>query len=222
MSLRQRRLGGPDLATRDERKRRTRRTLLDAALALVGEGRSFSSLGLREVTRQAGVVPTSFYRHFHDLDELGLALVEEGGRTLRHLLREVRHAGLAPADTIRRSVRVYQEYVVTHRLHFRFLAGERASGCGPVRNAIRREVGHFVQEMAEDLRQLGILAHLTTPALQMVCGLVVNTMLNAAIDILDLPRNDRHREAELMETFLRQLRVIFLGALQWEERPRGA
>jgi AcrR family transcriptional regulator len=221
VSLRHPRLVDADLATREERKRRTRRALLDAALALMGEGRSFTSLGLREVTRQAGVVPTSFYRHFHDLDELGLALVEEGGRTLRHLLREVRQAGLTPADTIRRSVRVYREYVEAHRLHFRFLAGERAGGSGPIRNAIRREVGYFVQEMADDLRQLHVLPELTTPALQMVCGLVVNTMLNAAIDILDLPPDDPHREAELMETFLRQLRVVFLGGMQWKEPPRS-
>jgi len=35
-----------------------------------------ASLGIREVTRQAGVVPTSFYRHFRNMDDLGLQLVD--------------------------------------------------------------------------------------------------------------------------------------------------
>jgi AcrR family transcriptional regulator len=43
----------------------------------MSDGRSFVSISLREVTREAGVVPTAFYRHFKDMDELGLALVDE-------------------------------------------------------------------------------------------------------------------------------------------------
>lgn len=33
-----------------------------------------SSLGLREISRQAVIVPNSFYRHFHDVDELAIVL----------------------------------------------------------------------------------------------------------------------------------------------------
>ncbi|MFY8134203.1 MAG: TetR family transcriptional regulator, partial [Aquimonas sp.] len=80
--------------TRDERRLLTRAQLLSAALQLMGTGRSFASLSLREITREAGVVPAAFYRHFPNLDELGLALVEESGATLRRLLREARRTGL--------------------------------------------------------------------------------------------------------------------------------
>ena len=63
-------------ATRQERKQRTRRALLDAALGLL-EGQSFSSLSLRQVTGVAGIVPTAFYRHFDNMEELGLVLIDE-------------------------------------------------------------------------------------------------------------------------------------------------
>jgi TetR/AcrR family transcriptional regulator, fatty acid biosynthesis regulator len=53
--------------------------------------------------------------------------------------------------------------------------------------------------------------------MQMICGLVVNTMLNAASDIFDLPAGQPHVEQELVENFVRQLRVIFLGAAQWRD-----
>src|SRR5687767_7268200 len=89
------------IVTRAERKQRTRNHLLESALRLMQEGRSFTSLGLREVTREAGVVPTSFYRHFEDMDQLALALVEETGITLRRLLREARQAGVPPINIIR-------------------------------------------------------------------------------------------------------------------------
>ena len=54
MAVHTRTLAG--VTTRQERKRRTRQALLEAALELLEE-QSFSSLSLRQVTRAAGVVP---------------------------------------------------------------------------------------------------------------------------------------------------------------------
>jgi TetR/AcrR family transcriptional regulator, fatty acid biosynthesis regulator len=204
---------------RSPRKQRTREALLEAALHLLKQGRSFNGLSLREVTREAGVVPTAFYRHFHSMDELGLALVEEGGLTLRRMLREARRHGVPLQDIIRSSVLIYKRYVEDNRLQFRFVAGERGGGVPAIRDAIRREVSHFTNEMAQDLRALDALPGLSTATLQMICGLVVNTMLNAAVDILDLPPGRPELERELVDNFVRQLRVVFLGARQWKEKP---
>ena len=52
----------PDSLSRSARKDLTRANLLQAALNLMGGGRSFTSLGLREIAREAGVVPNAFYR----------------------------------------------------------------------------------------------------------------------------------------------------------------
>jgi len=204
-------------STRGELKERTRLRLIEAALALIAQGRGYTSLSLREIAREAGVVPTAFYRHFRDLDELGLAVVEMGGATLRHLLREARRDGIPPTDMLRGSVLVYKRFVEERSLVFRFLAGERGGGSRVIREAIRTEEDHFASEMAQDLRTLGILPELSRGALQMICGLVVTTMLNAASDILDLPANRPKQEKELVENFVRQLRLIFLGARYWRE-----
>ena len=204
--------------SRIEQKERTRLRLVEAALSLIGQGRSFSALGLREVTREAGVVPAAFYRHFRDLDELGLALVEMGGVTLRRLLREARRDGIPPTDMLRGSVLIYKRFVEDRPLVFRFIAGERGGGSRVIREAIRTEESHFASEMAQDLRTIGTLPDLSSASLQMICGLVVTTMLNAASDILDLPAGQPKREEELVGNFVRQLRVIFLGAARWRER----
>ncbi len=207
-----------DPLTRTERKAVTRRALLDAALTLVGEGRSFTGIALREIARQAGIVPNAFYRHFRSTDELGLELVEEVGITLRRLLREARQVNVAQGDILRRSVRVYQDYVKANRLLFQFISSERSGGSRVLRLAIRNDVTHFTNEMAQDFRALGLYRELPTPRLQMVCGLIVMTMLAAATDILDLPPDQPMLEQEMAENFVRQLTIILLGAGQWKER----
>ena len=205
---------------RDVRKLRTRQQLMQAALILGGQGRGFTSLSLREVTREIGVVPASFYRHFKDMDDLGLALVEEGGVTLRRLLREARRSGFEPKDMLRNSVLIYKRYLEHNRLVFAFIVGERSGGSPVIRKAIRREEEHFVHEMAQDLRDLGTVpGALSTHTLELICSLVVSTMLNAANDILDLPADQKQGEQELVEHFVLQLRLIFLGARLWRE-PR--
>ena len=206
-----------DSGSRVERKQRTRAALLDAALRLMAQGRSFTSLGLREITREAGVVPTSFYRHFTDLDELGLALVEDGGLTLRRLLREARRADLPAKDMIRRSVEIYRDYVDGHRLQFLFITGERSGGSLAIRAAIRSEIDHFTHEIAQDLRGLGLFADLSSDSLRMICSLVVTTMLTAAVDFLDLPPDQARRESELIDNSVQQIRLIFLGAAHWRD-----
>ena len=50
---------------------------MEAAFSQLSAERSFASLSLREVAREAGIAPTSFYRHFRDVDELGLTMVDE-------------------------------------------------------------------------------------------------------------------------------------------------
>lgn len=210
-------MSGGGLITRDQQKQRTREALLEASLLLMKQGRGFTSLGLREITREAGVVPTSFYRHFRDLDELGLALVEEGGLTLRRLLREARKAGMPPKDIIRGSVLTYIGYLKTNPLNFMFINSERNGGSATIRSAIRTEISHFINEMAQDMQQLGMLPQMSTAAFQMIAGLIVNTMLNAAGDILDLAPGRARAEQEMVDNFVRQLRLILLGAMQWKE-----
>jgi AcrR family transcriptional regulator len=210
-----------DTLTRTERKDLTRGTLMQAALQLMGDGRSFTSLGIREIAREAEMVPNAFYRHFRNTDELGLALVEEVGITLRRLLRDARQADATQDDMVRRSVQVYHQYVLQNRLLFLFISSERSGGSRILRMAIRNDVTHFTNEMAQDFRRLGVYNDLSTPSLQMVCGLVVTTMLAAAPEILDLPPHQHLLEREMTENFVHQLQVVLLGATLWKEKPLG-
>ena len=89
------------MGVRAQQKEKTRRALVDAAFNQLSAERSFSSLSLREVAREAGIAPTSFYRHFKDMNELGLTMVDEGGLTLRQMMRKGRQRAEAGGSVIR-------------------------------------------------------------------------------------------------------------------------
>src|SRR6476661_10900320 len=103
--------------TRGERKERTRRAILDAALHLC-EDSSLVALSLRQVAKEVGVVPTAFYRHFASIEDLGLALVEESFASLREMLRAVRRSDPTYKNIIDSSVKVLGEHVHSQHDHF--------------------------------------------------------------------------------------------------------
>lgn len=208
--------------SRPERKQRTREAFLRAALKLAIERGSFSAVSLREVAREAGVVPTAFYRHFDDLDEVGLILVAEGGAALRLLLRDARSAGVPDLQMVRRSVRAYLDFAERNRKHVLLIASERVGGSPVLRRAVRSELDQFAREMAQDLRALNFVPLLSLATLERVCGLVVDAMIGAAADILDTVAVDPESRDRRIEEFVFQLRLIFLGATHWEEHPPRA
>jgi AcrR family transcriptional regulator len=201
-------------ATRRQRKQRTRESLLAAALGLLDD-ESFSSLSLRQVTRAAGIVPTAFYRHFDDMEELGLALIDESFRTLRAMLRAARADPRTYERVIANSVEILVDYVHEHDTHFRFIARERFGGVAVLRHAIRAEIRLFASDLATDLARFPYLDRWSTEDLQLLAGLMVNTMVSTAEAILDAPPSDPAAEAEIIAVARRQLRMITLGVPQW-------
>ena len=99
------------IKSRAQQKEITRRQIIDAAFRLLSLDRSYSSLSLREVTREAGIAPNSFYRHFEDMEELGLTLVDEGGVALRQLMRKARQRIEDSSSVIRISVETFMEFI---------------------------------------------------------------------------------------------------------------
>lgn len=207
-----------------DRRRQTRRALLDAALAQMDGGYGFDSLSLRRVARAAGVVPTAFYRHFDSMDELGLALVEESVATLRSMLREAREdePGDGATNLIRRSVEILVAHVREHRRHFAFMAHARASGNAVLRHAIRSETRLCASELATDIARFPILRDWTTADLQMLAGLFVDTMI-ATIDAILEASNagaateglSPEAEARIATQAEKQLRLIALAIPHW-------
>ncbi len=114
------------MGVRAQQKERTRRTLIEAAFSQLSAERSFASLSLREVAREAGIAPTSFYRHFKDVDELGLTMVDESGLMLRQLMRQARQRIAKGGSIIKTSVSTFMEFIGNNPNAFRLLLRERS------------------------------------------------------------------------------------------------
>ncbi|MHB8491822.1 MAG: TetR family transcriptional regulator, partial [Solirubrobacteraceae bacterium] len=111
--------------SRAQRKRNTRRALLNAALDLL-EDEGFASLSMSRVARRAGIVPSAFYRHFAGMEALGVALIDESFGTLRTMLSAARSDPRTYEHVVGRSVEILASYVREHRAHFRFIGRERS------------------------------------------------------------------------------------------------
>lgn len=193
----------------------TREKLMDAALALVGKGRHFASLGIREVTRQAGVVPTSFYRHFKNMDDLGLQLVDELGLVLRRMMREARSNVLQADKLIDESVGIFVSHARNNRSFFMFMAQGLAGESQAVQEGIRSEMRYFASELANDLRRLRVVEHLNDADLDMTCDLVVRSVAFSLTDLLSIAPDDDTQIEQVRKRTARFLQLIFVGAANW-------
>ncbi|NUR07010.1 MAG: TetR family transcriptional regulator [Nocardioidaceae bacterium] len=204
-------------ASRRERKERTRQAILDAALGIADE-QSLAALSLRQVTREVGIVPTAFYRHFASIDELGLALVDQSFASLREMLRDVRRSSSELTGVIKGSVDVLVQHVHERREHFRFVARERVSGPPAVRQAIRHELELVERELATDLARLPHADRWSSDDLRIMANLIVTLMVSTAEAIVAAPPERPDVEREVVRTAVAQLRMVVVGALQWESR----
>ena len=203
--------------SRAERKERTRQRLLDVTLALI-ENKSLSSLSLREVAREAGIVPTAFYRHFDSMDDLGVALVDESMQPLRQMVRDARRGSQNNSDIIKGTVETLARQVHANTAEFRFISRERYGGVAAVRRAIQTELRLFTSELSVDLARLTAGHDWTSEDIEMTADLMVSAMLAIVLDLLEIdPR--RRDQAATIERAEKQLRLITLGMAGWHSQP---
>jgi AcrR family transcriptional regulator len=198
--------------SREKRKEATRRAIVSAALNLLDE-RSFSALSLREVTREAGIVPAAFYRHFESMEALGLVLIDQSFRALRDMLRAARAGKLDPNNVIESSVDILVASVAEQRQHWRFIGRERSSGVTVLRYAIRTEIRLITSELATDLARFPGLNRWSTEDLNILATLFVNSMILIAEAIEDA--QDAAALEEIKRIAIKQLRMIGVGVAGW-------
>jgi len=194
------------ILNRAQQKEKTRRMIIDAAFRLLSQERSYSSLSLREVTREAGIAPNSFYRHFEDMEELGLTLVDEGGAAMRQLMRKARQRMRDRGSVIRASVETFMEFIHRNPHVFHLLLRERSGTSLAYRKAVSRELQYFIMELA-DYIQLSQGYPVADAKIQAEAMVIL--VFNAGAEALDCkPAELKH----LTEKAITQLRFIAKGA----------
>ncbi len=191
--------------SRVEQKEQTRRAIIDAAISQLSAEQSFAGLSLREVARQAGIAPTSFYRHFKDMEELGLTLVDECGLALRQIMRKARKQFEEGGSVIITSVKIFMEITETSPNIFRLLFHERSGTMRSLRTAVDREIQYFIVELTDYVQTIGydkVSAFAQAEAM-------VAIVFNAGAELLAAKASQRK---EIEKRAIMQLRYIATGA----------
>lgn len=200
---------------RAAQKEKTRRALIDAAFNQLTAEKSFSNLSLREVAREANIAPTSFYRHFKDMDELGLAMVDESGLILRQLMRQARKRLENGGSAVATSVETFFEFIAERPNMFRLLLRESSGTSLAFRTAASREIQHFVAELAD------YIAHnnpLISPELASIESEgLVTIVFTAGSHALDM--NAQQRQV-LKKRVIMQLKMLARGATFYVKSSR--
>ncbi len=197
--------------SRSQQKERTRRAIIDAAIGQLGESKSFASLSLREVSREAGIAPTSFYRHFKDMEELGLTLVDESGLTLRQVMRKGRQRLKKKVSVIATSVKTFMEFTQANPNIFRILFHERSGTTRALRVAVAREIQYFVVELTDYIQNTGFDQESAYAQAEAMVAVIFNAGAES-ITAKPAQRKELERRAIL------QLRFIATGALRLKEK----
>ncbi|MDZ4728205.1 MAG: HTH-type transcriptional repressor FabR [Leptospira sp.] len=198
-------------------KLKTRSTLISASLKLMGEEKGLGELSLREVAGAAGIVPAAFYRHFKNMEELGLAVVDDMGGKLRTLLRDARKSGAYRA-ALKESLDLFFEYVNKNRLLFRFLSREKTGGNQRIRKAIRNEMAFIGSELAADMR---MPKSIPFSDIEFVSEMIVSNAFHMAGEYLDVDLSDEREHRRIQIKTVKQLRLIFVGGIRARRRRKN-
>ena len=211
------------MSIRDERKQQSRQALLDAALHLSTSGRSFSSISLREVAREVGLVPTAFYRHFQDMYELGKELVDQVALHLKSVLHQLGQSYLQHKSTkTQTSIELFVQAVNHSPKQWQFMISERWGGSETVRAAIAREIEFLIEDLTTDLTKLENFKHIQQPQdLNVLSTILTNMSFTWAMTWLNLSKQYqdeqlKQQQTAFIENASTQVRLLFRGIANWE------
>jgi len=188
----------------------TREDLIAAALKLIGPHRSLSTLSLREVAREAGIAPNSFYRQFRDMDELSIALIDLAGRSLRTIIGQARHRATTSATSVVRvSVETFVEQLRADDKLLHVLLREGAVGSDDFKHAVERELQYFEDELQHDLVRLAALDGVRLQSPELAAKAITRLVFAMGATAMDLPPE---KDDELIEQMSLMVRMIVVGA----------
>ncbi|TAK93248.1 MAG: HTH-type transcriptional repressor FabR [Aquabacterium sp.] len=186
----------------------SREDIIEAALKLAGPHRSVSSLSLREVAREAGIAPNSFYRQFRDMDELAVALIDRAGESLRQIIGEARQRATVDRSVVRGSVEAFMEQLRSDDRLLQILLREGTVGSAAFKQAVDRQLNFFEEELRLDLIRLAEANKTGLFESALTAKAITRLVFTMGATAMDLP-SDKY--AELTEQVVLMVRMIVTG-----------
>lgn len=187
-----------------------RKRLIDAALNLSYQRRSFSSLGIREITREAKLSAPAFYRHFEDLSDLGTAVILEVENAVIDAFTEVRISTAKEADLDIRPMLVkrFFDWAADNPKPVVVGASEAFGSLERMRNGLKKTIRAISEDICSDSRIAALLPGLPQEEMIEVLEVLAQNVLFMAVEYVEKPAE---RQA-IYDKAMRIVSVIFAGA----------
>jgi len=201
---------------RTARKQLTRTKIISAALRLMSNVSLAASVSMREVAKEAGIAPTSFYRHFKDLNEVSLALVEQADELLKQILLEVQSNNRQDeTEELRFLVQCLVKNIHNDPELFAFFLGAKYHSAKPVRLAAARVIQNFVNGIADEVERRSMLNRRPITQSKLVADGYAAILFSVGFRAHDM-HEDEH--PFLIEAMIQQLKMLYVGAEEYSER----
>ena len=187
-----------------------RTRLIEAALNLSYHRRSFSSLGIREITREAKLSAPAFYRHFEDLADLGTAVILEVEKAVLDAFTEVRISTAKEADLDIRPMLVkrFFDWAAENPKPVVVGASEAFGALERMRDGLKKTIRAISEDICSDNRIAALLPGLPQEEMIEVLEVLAQNVLFMAVEYVEKPDQ---RQA-IYDKALRIVAVIFAGA----------
>ena len=187
-----------------------RQRLIEAALRIGAGKRSLQGLGLRELAREAGLNPNTFYRHFSSLEQLNQAIIDELGRDIRTNLRGIRRTVQSPVvEATPRTIEYVFDYALRNPDAFIVAVRELHGAIPALREALQRMIDDVAEETVEDVQFLNIIPGMKVETLREVSRVVVQYVFHQTLDYIEQPA----RRGQIMQQTVRIIDMLYAGAL---------
>ena len=192
----------------------TKDELFQAALKLIGPQKSIASLSLREVAREAGIAPNSFYRHFKDIDELAIELIDSSATVLRQILLHARLKASKNSSIVRSSIEVFIEQLDADEGYLSLLLREGYTGSASYKEAVEKQLNYFQLELRDDLIRLEKLNNNKIIYPDVAAKAITQLVFNMGAKVINMPVEERK---EIAEQTIIMIRMILEGARHLEK-----
>lgn len=207
---------------REERKRQSHQAIINATLRLSTSGRSFSSISLREISRETGLVPTAFYRHFPDMDALGLELIDQIALNLKSSIHQLSQTYLyQPEAKIQKGLSLFFQTIDQRAEEWTFVISERWGASQLIRKAISREIEYLIEDLAIDINRLPSFKHFQQlEDLKILAHLLIDLAFSWVMSWIEISRQFEQPELDQQRTRFKiqantQARLLFHGVSNW-------
>ncbi len=198
----------------ENNKKNTRDSLIAAALS-ISRDKSFFSISMREITREIGKSPASFYNHFESMEKLAIHIIDETLDRNRQSLKQARAPTAPLGDQGYRVIESVLSIFKERPDHYRFTIALFDCREPMIRSVIDRHWQRMLIELREDLMHFPFFENLDKHTFELTTKLLANTCLRIAAEIT---KNDisKAEQKKLLSDGAIELRVICIGAAHWQ------